>query len=179
MKSEDLQRAIREKPGMAKLNPTLTMEFWAANPSVKASGSASTAIDLPEREIQDQIEAFLRSLGPECYYVRSRMDKPTTNAVGTPDFIGWYLGTPFAFEVKRKGRKPTPEQQAKLAWCHRAGAVNVCVVNSVDRVSEMLTATQNAPPDFVKVLEDLGNDPMARIDARVWAKHFRKKLSKH
>lgn len=173
MKSEDLQRAIREKPGMAKLNPTLTMEFWAANPSVKASGSASTAIDLPEREIQDQIEAFLRSLGPECYYVRSRMDKPTTNAVGTPDFIGWYRGTPFAFEVKRKGRKPTPEQQAKLAWCHRAGAVNVCVVHSVDRVREIIvTRTQG----FIQLLENLGNDPMARIDARQWAKHYRRKL---
>lgn len=32
--------------------------------------------------------------------------------------------------------------------------------------------------DILKVLYELGNDHMARIDARLWAEHFSKKIKK-
>ena len=32
--------------------------------------------------------------------------------------------------------------------------------------------------DMVKTFDDLGNDGMARIDARKWAEYYRKKLNR-
>jgi len=77
--------------------------------------------DQPETELQEAIEDWLKSLGRECYYIRARMDKPTTCRVGVPDFFGVHHGRAFAIECKRKGRKATPEQVGNLLWAQLAG----------------------------------------------------------
>ena len=71
--------------------------------------------DTPEAEIQDQIEAECRRRG--WYVVRSRMDKPTTNGVGTPDLIiAIDCGRTLWVECKHPKRKPTEAQLGRLAW---------------------------------------------------------------
>lgn len=32
--------------------------------------------------------------------------------------------------------------------------------------------------EMLKAFDKLGRDPMARIDARIWVKHFRRKIEK-
>lgn len=92
-----------------------------------------------EAEIQQEIANYLLSLGRDCYFVRSRMDMPTTNAVGTPDFVGWIRGVPFAMEVKRPGRKQTREQAGALLMAQLAGA-KAGVVHSLEEAVEFLKA---------------------------------------
>ena len=87
--------------------------------------------------IQEQIEDYLKGLGNSCYFVRSRTDRATTNAVGTPDFLGWYHGKPFAVECKRKGAKPTIEQQGELLRARIAGATTA-VVHSLAEAIEVM-----------------------------------------
>lgn len=41
-----------------------------------------------------------------------------------------------------------------------------------------MKSTKALIQEFICLLTKLGNDPMARIDARVWAKHYRRKLKK-
>lgn len=65
-----------------------------------------------ESELHDQIQAELKRR--RWYYVHSRTDKRTTQELGTPDFI---IAVPINgktiwMEVKRKGGKLTPEQNA-------------------------------------------------------------------
>ena len=82
-------REARNKPEPAK-----------ASPAVK---------DGPERAIHDQIEATLKF--KRYFYIHSRMDRATTNQLGTPDFIiAAPDGRTFWIEVKRKGGKLTPDQ---------------------------------------------------------------------
>lgn len=69
----------------------------------------------PESDIQDQIESECRRRG--WYVVRSRMDKPTTNGLGVPDFIvAIDCGVTLWVEVKRPGQKLRPEQAGAQAW---------------------------------------------------------------
>jgi hypothetical protein len=91
--------------------------------------------EVPEKAIQEEIESWLKSLGSRCYYVRSRMDKAHTMRCGTPDFIGWIDGMPFALEVKRKGGKVTNEQAGELLRSKLAGA-EVGVVTSLEQAQE-------------------------------------------
>jgi len=94
-------------------------------------------IEVAEAAIQNEIEAWLRSLGQRAFWVRSRMDKATTYRVGTPDFVGWIDGKPFALEVKRRGGKLRPEQLGELLRCELAGAKQG-VVHSLDEAKELL-----------------------------------------
>ena len=90
-----------------------------------------------EAEIQQSIAAYLDSHGRECFYVWHRMDQPTTCRVGTPDFVGWIRGKPFALEVKRPGAKETREQAGELLRGQLAGA-RVAVVHSLAEAAKAL-----------------------------------------
>ena len=92
-----------------------------------AEASAPSKSSVRESDIQDAIESLLKSFGRDCYYVRSRMDKPTTCKVGTPDFIGWLRGMPFQLEVKRPGGKETREQAGELMRGRLAGSASAIV----------------------------------------------------
>lgn len=70
-----------------------------------------------EREVHRQIENWLRLKG--IWFSHSRMDRKTTQALGTPDFIFSYIymgamidKIPTAVEVKVGGNKLTPEQES-------------------------------------------------------------------
>lgn len=90
-----------------------------------------------EADIQDAIEGYLKSLGTSCFYIRHRMDRATTCAVGCPDFIGWLGSKPFALEVKKPGQKPTTAQLGMLLWAQLAGA-KAEVVHSLSEATEVL-----------------------------------------
>ena len=93
--------------------------FGSGAPATKQSRNEKR-----ESEIQGEIEAYLKSLGRCCYYVRSRMDKATTNKAGTPDFVGCCRGKMFAIEVKRPGGKATAGQIGELMRVRLAGGVS-------------------------------------------------------
>jgi hypothetical protein len=92
---------------------------------------------ITEAEIQEAIAGYLNSFGRDCYHVWHRMDKATTCRVGTPDFVGWLRGKPFALEVKRPGGKQSREQAGELMRCQLAGGV-AAVVYSLEEAIEVL-----------------------------------------
>lgn len=89
----------------------------------------------PEKEIQQEIARYCADRGWVC--IRSRMDRRATNACGTPDFIvALSDGRTVYAEAKRKGGKPSPEQNATLAWLRKNK--QVCgVVTSLEEFIEL------------------------------------------
>lgn len=64
-----------------------------------------------ESRLHEDIEAHCKSMG--WYYVHSRMDMPSTNGVGTPDFIiALPNGKTLWCEAKARKKKPRTEQIA-------------------------------------------------------------------
>lgn len=99
-------------------------------------------LEIGKNGIQDQIETWLKSLGTRAAWTRSRTDVPSTNTVGTPDFIGGIcddekVTLPFAIEVKQPGRKPTQEQMNQLRRWELVG-FRTAVVHSLDEFKEVL-----------------------------------------
>ncbi len=94
-----------------------------------------------EAELQDSIEELLQGFGQAAYWVRARMDLPTTTKKGTPDFVGCVRGIPFAMEVKRKGSKPTVEQLGELLRARLAGA-KTATVYSLAEARDFLDSLQ-------------------------------------
>lgn len=90
---------------------------------------------LAEREIQRQIEAWLRS--QEFYFVRSRMDRKTSVQVGTPDYIVSAYGCFVAFEVKTATGKLSEAQERAGAQI-QANAGRFHVVRSLAEVVSIL-----------------------------------------
>lgn len=69
--------------------------------------------DDPESALHDYILEYAHSRG--WLAVHSRMDRPTTTAVGVSDFVLITPKTVYFVEAKRPGRKCTPQQRAFLA----------------------------------------------------------------
>ena len=96
----------------ARLNPHL---FDVGRPTIRQNRMVER-----ERDLHDQIEALCRARG--WLYVHSRMDAPSTIAVGHPDFTMFLPGAMTVFlECKRPGEKATTEQLAKLAHARKLG----------------------------------------------------------
>lgn len=89
-----------------------------------------------EREIHDQIITLLKRIG--WPYFHSRMDKPTTNQLGCPDFI---IAAPNGYtlwvEVKTQNGKQTPEQQGTQLALERNGH-DYYLVRSLAQFGEIL-----------------------------------------
>lgn len=85
--------------------------------------------------IQDQIEQFLKSHMPHCWWDCKRYDVRTTSRPGVPDFVGVFYGVAFAIEVKRKGKKPTPEQLGELMWFELAGGRKIVAYSKDEAVA--------------------------------------------
>ncbi len=62
-----------------------------------------------EKELQVQIANLLNQRG--IWHYCARMDRKTTAAKGTPDFLACCRGVPIAWEVKFDGGKLSPEQE--------------------------------------------------------------------
>jgi hypothetical protein len=90
-----------------------------------------------ESQLQQQIAERLASFGRNCYFVWHRTDRPSTCKVGTPDFVGFAFGRPFAIEVKVKGGKVSTEQHGHLFHAQLAGA-KTCVVWSLPEAEEFI-----------------------------------------
>lgn len=102
----------------------------------RSVGAPNPAFDGPESDLHDLIAAELRRR--RYYFVRSRMDKRSTNQVGTPDFIvAKPDGVTVWCEIKRKNGKLTPEQNVTrhvlLALGHK-----FCVCRSMDDFLEAI-----------------------------------------
>jgi hypothetical protein len=94
-----------------------------------------------ERAIHDEIEAYLRLR--EWYYVHSRMDRATTCAVGTPDFIVLMParnrpGLFVAIECKLPGNKPTADQDEHLKRILRGGGFSKVCYSSKEAIDWLL-----------------------------------------
>ncbi len=90
-----------------------------------------------EAEIQEGIEAFLKTQSHRCWWDCKRMDRKTTSRIGVPDFVGVWSGVAFGIEVKRPGQKPSAEQLGELAWMRKAGA-QTTVAFSVEEARNFL-----------------------------------------
>jgi hypothetical protein len=123
--------------------PTGSPSFRARNAHLFKPHQASRS-EVREADLQAQIAARLQAIGPRCYYVWHRTDKPTTCAVGTPDFVGWYDAQPFAFEVKVRDAKLSAEQVNHQGWARCAGAV-CWVVRSMGDLEDALATLENLP----------------------------------
>ena len=117
--------------------PAALMAEAKERDTLKKTDRLRAANGKSESEIQQSIAAYLDSHGRECFYVWHRMDQPTTCRVGTPDFVGWIRGRPFALEVKRPGAKETREQAGELLRGQLAGA-KVAVVHSLGEAVKAL-----------------------------------------
>ncbi len=73
-----------------------------------------------ESDLHDQIIAYCKGKG--WYYVRSRMDRKTTQAVGCPDFIiAADAGRSFWIECKAKNGKGSPAQLETIVHLLKLG----------------------------------------------------------
>lgn len=87
----------------------LAYEARRGKPAVNSDGVEK------ESDLHDEILEYCKQRGWVC--IHSRMDRKTTNACGTPDFIVALTdGRTVYAEAKRKGGKLSPSQQATLAW---------------------------------------------------------------
>lgn len=77
--------------------------------------AASTEGVAREKDLHEQIQEFCASKGWIC--IHSRYDRPATNQAGTPDcIIATDDGRTLWVELKRRGGKCSPAQNAMLAW---------------------------------------------------------------
>ena len=88
-----------------------------------------------EKELQRQCVALLRLRG--IFVIVSRMDRRTSNQVGTPDLLFAINGVPHAFECKLKGNKPTPEQE-KVMGQMASNGWTVRVIHTVEQMRDEL-----------------------------------------
>lgn len=73
--------------------------------------SREKAIAKDERELQKQVANYLRLLG--VWNIQSRMDRRTSNTLGTPDFVFVYKGRFVAWEVKCPWSKSLRPEQSR------------------------------------------------------------------
>jgi hypothetical protein len=107
-----------------------------------------------ERDLQRLIDQYLRLRG--VVPIRSRMDRKTSNNVGTPDFLFAVRGRRWdggdqrvietvacAFEVKLPGKKLDPEQEKmRVAMTKPPNGWHYHVVHSVEEVKAILDRIQ-------------------------------------
>lgn len=100
-----------------------------------------------ESDIQNEIERHLQSLGHRCYFIRCRMNAPTTfTRQGVPDFLIVLDGQPIALEVKRRGQKESREQAGELLWFNLAGG-RAGIVHSLAEAVEFIAGKQISRTD--------------------------------
>jgi hypothetical protein len=99
--------------------------------SVPAGGS--------ERDLHEQILAECRSRG--WIAIHSRMDRPATVAIGSPDFVILAdRGRVFIIEAKSAKGKLTKEQAALRCWAEKLGHT-IHLMRSYEEFVMLLTAT--------------------------------------
>jgi hypothetical protein len=103
------------------------------------SASSAKADHKREKELQTEIDNWLRLRGITA--IRSRMDKRTSNNVGTPDFVFAVRGRAVALEAKLPGNRPTTEQERFLCALIGDGWY-VKVVHSLDEARQAVAEAE-------------------------------------
>lgn len=80
----------------------------------------------PEGKIKAELDAYLTSLGPDCWWFKPMNFGYGRN--GIPDYIICYKGFFMAPETKRKGGKSEPWQVREQEAIRRAGGISDRVV---------------------------------------------------
>lgn len=94
-----------------------------------------------ESDLHDEIIQLCKRRG--WFYVHSRMDKRTTQAVGVPDFIiAADGGRTFWIECKAKGNKPTNEQLATITFLKAKGHAAAICYNMADVMVFVVTGQE-------------------------------------
>jgi len=98
--------------------------------NARVAGKAEPAADVPrattEARLHDEIIVECKRRG--WYYVHARMDRPTTTALGVPDFIvAAKGGRTFWIEAKAARTKIRPEQIGAIHWLGTLGHVSKIV----------------------------------------------------
>lgn len=128
---------------LSKMNPSERKRLGKAGRTTEQIVEANTIKS--EKELQRQCVAMLRLRG--IFVIVSRMDKRTSNQVGTPDLIfslmreNDFIGRPCGFECKLKGNKPTPEQE-KVMGQMASNGWTVRVIHSVEQMRDELKALE-------------------------------------
>lgn len=103
---------------------------------VKTSEEIAEKVDVEnERELQRQCANMLRLRS--IWFSQSRMDRPTTNRVGTPDFLFAIGGVPIAVECKTDTGKLSDDQEDTMLHMTRNGWRCV-VIRSVQKMKMLL-----------------------------------------
>ena len=90
-----------------------------------------------EKELHAEIAAILDAKG--IVFVRSRMDKRTTNRKGTPDFLFSIRGHSMAWEVKTASGRLSLEQERMLdRMSNPPNNWNVSVIRSAGEATKKL-----------------------------------------
>lgn len=110
-----------------------------------------------EKELQAQVENLLRLR--DIFFVRSRMDRPTTTRRGTADFVLAYRSVPVALECK-VGANVQTEEQKRVEFQMRANGWFYIIVRHIDDVIAVLkmfdaeAPKTNAPPNQKPAVEN-------------------------
>jgi hypothetical protein len=81
----------------------------------------------------------------KIWFVDSRMDKPTTQRKGVPDFICCVHGRVLAIELKRPGEGLTPEQIREFDGIKASGGVAIratCLEDVLDAILAIVAGYQ-------------------------------------
>jgi hypothetical protein len=90
-----------------------------------------------ERDLHKDVFNELNRRRPKVWCVDSRMDRPTTQRKGVPDFLCCVNGKFLAIELKRPGERPTDDQQRELNEVTLSGGI-ACVAFSLEQVISIL-----------------------------------------
>ena len=108
-----------EKMGLVR---DVSGNWMKPSKSAQSNAPAVSRAVIREAELHEEIRTFCRDMVWPCH--NSRMDRPATCGVGTPDFaIAIPGGVTVWVEAKAKGGKLRPEQAAWLAGLRRVGHV--------------------------------------------------------
>lgn len=88
----------------------------------------------PEGKVKSLVSAFLKSLGPDCYY---EMPVPSGFGKSGLDYSGTYFGRSFFIETKKPGGKPTPRQKQTIAKQERSGAAVFVICGNDDELERL------------------------------------------
>lgn len=102
-----------------------------------APARSAGKVETREADLHDQILAECRRRG--WLVIHSRMDKPSTVQIGSPDFVvAADRGRTFYIEAKARTGKLRPEQRAWLAWASRLGH-RAAVVRTLPEFIELIS----------------------------------------
>jgi hypothetical protein len=112
-----------------------------------------------EKQLQEAIVELLGYKG--ITPIRNRMDKPTSNNVGTPDLLFAICGQAVAWEIKLPKNKIT---QAQLHMHDRLGqnGWSLSIIHSLDEAMRELArlsdGPQHTPSSYTRCLEAKANE---------------------